>query len=47
MKTLEEIQLTTTLEERRKRGDLNTIYKLMNNLEQTETKFNIKKKKKG
>ena len=34
---LKELHLTT-LKERRERGDLNTIYKLMNNLEETDRK---------
>ena len=37
----------TTLKERRERGDLITIWKLMNNLEETDRKktLNIEKKK--
>ena len=37
---LKEIHLTT-LKERRERGDLITIYKLMNNLEEADRKKNL------
>ena len=41
---LKEMQLST-LEERRERGDLITIYKLMNNLEDTDIKYLILRRK--
>ena len=37
----------TTLKERRERGDLITIYKLMNNLEKTNRKVIEEKKRRG
>ena len=43
-KRLKEMHLTT-LKERRKRGDLITIYKLMSNLEETDRKDLIMKRK--
>ena len=35
----------TTLKERRERGDLITIYKLMNNLKETDRKYLILRRK--
>ena len=43
---LKEMHLTT-LKERREKGDLITIFKLMNNLEETEKRSNIEKKRRG
>ena len=44
MPELKEMQLST-LEERKERGDLFTIYKLMSNLEETDRKYLILRRK--